>query len=413
MKNILVGVTGGIAAYKSAGIVSLLKKKGYNVKVVMTKNATKIIGPLTLETLSRNRIYVDMWDNNPHYEVEHISLADWADMVLIAPATYNIIGKIANGIADDMLTTILAAVSVRKPVFFALAMNVNMYENPILKENINKLKSFGYRFIDAEEGLLACNYSAKGRMSEPEDIVDEIERYSIFSKFANFDTALKGKKILITSGRTKENIDPIRYLSNNSSGKMGYSLAQAAADLGAEVTLISGPTDLKIRNGLKNFISVESALEMYEKVDEYFKNTDIFIACAAVADYRPKEYKKEKIKKSDSDFVIELVRNPDILLEMSKKKEKQLLVGFAAETNNIKENALKKLEKKNLDIIVANNASVMGSDENVIEIIKKDRTSVEISQKSKVELAYDILSEVICELEKINKRRRGYTNLAN
>ena len=400
MKNILVGVTGGIAAYKSAGIVSLLKKKGYNVKVVMTENATKIIGPLTLETLSRNRIYVDMWDSNPHYEVEHISLADWADVVLIAPATYNIIGKVANGIADDMLTTILSAVSVRKPVFFALAMNVNMYENPILKENINKLSSFGYRFIDAEEGLLACNYSAKGRMSEPEDIVDEIERYSIFSKIENFDTALKGKKILITSGRTKENIDPVRYLSNNSSGKMGYSLAQAAADLGAEVTLISGPTDLKVPNGLRNFISVESALEMYEKVDEYFKNTDIFIACAAVADYRPKEYKKEKIKKSDSDLVIELVRNPDILLEMSKKKEKQLLVGFAAETNEIRENALKKLEKKNLDIIVANNASVMGSDENVIEIIKKDRTSVEISQKSKIELAYDILNEVICELEK-------------
>ena len=400
MKNILVGVTGGIAAYKSAGIVSLLKKKGYNVKVVMTENATKIIGPLTLETLSRNRIYVDMWDSNPHYEVEHISLADWTDMVLIAPATYNIIGKVANGIADDMLTTILSAVSVRKPVFFALAMNVNMYENPILKENINKLSSFGYRFIDAEEGLLACNYSAKGRMSEPEDIVDEIERYSIFSKIENFETALKGKKILITSGRTKENIDPVRYLSNNSSGKMGYSLAQAAADLGAEVTLISGPTDLKIPNGLKNFISVKSALEMYEKVDEYFKNTDIFIACAAVADYRPKEYKKEKIKKSDSDLVMELVRNPDILLEMSKKKEKQLLVGFAAETNEIRENALKKLEKKNLDIIVANNASVMGSDENMIEIIKKDRTSVKISQKSKMELAYDILREIIFELKK-------------
>ena len=400
MKNILVGVTGGIAAYKSAGIVSLLKKKGYNVKVVMTENATKIIGPLTLETLSRNRIYVDMWDSNPHYEVEHISLADWADVVLIAPATYNIIGKVANGIADDMLTTILSAVSVRKPVFFALAMNVNMYENPILKENINKLKSFGYRFIDAEEGLLACNYSAKGRMSEPENIVDEIERYSIFSKIENFNTALKSKKILITSGRTKENIDPVRYLSNNSSGKMGYSLAQAAVDLGAEVTLISGPTDLKVPNGLENFISVELALEMYEKVDEYFKNTDIFIACAAVADYRPKEYKKEKIKKSDADLVIELIRNPDILLEMSKKKEKQLLVGFAAETNDIRENALKKLEKKNLDIIVANNASVMGSDENVIEIIKKDRTSVEISQKSKIELAYDILNEVIFELKK-------------
>ena len=400
MKNILVGVTGGVAAYKSAGIVSLLKKKGYNVKVVMTENATKIIGPLTLETLSRNRIYVDMWDSNPHYEVEHISLADWADIVLIAPATYNIIGKVANGIADDMLTTVISAVSVRKPVFFTLAMNVNMYENPILKENINKLKSFGYRFIDAEEGLLACNYSAKGRMSEPENIVDEIERYSIFSKFENFDIVLKNKKILITSGRTKENIDPVRYLSNNSSGKMGYSLAQAAVDLGAEVTLISGPTNLKVPNGLEKFIFVESALEMYEKVDEYFKNTDIFIACAAVADYRPKEYKNEKIKKSDSDFVIELVRNPDILLEMSKKKEKQLLVGFAAETNEIRENALKKLEKKNLDIIVANNASVMGSDENVIEIIRKDKTSVEISQKSKVELAYDILSEVVCELKK-------------
>ena len=328
MKNILVGVTGGIAAYKSAEIVSLLKKKGYNVKVVMTENATKIIGPLTLETLSRNRIYVDMWDSNPHYEVEHISLADWADMVLIAPATYNIIGKVANGIADDMLTTILSAVSVRKPVFFSLAMNVNMYENPILKENIDKLKSFGYRFIDAEEGLLACNYSAKGRMSEPENIVDEIERYNIFSKFENFDTALKGKKILITSGRTKENIDPVRYLSNNSSGKMGYSLAQAAADLGAEVTLISGPTDLKVPNGIRNFISAESSLEMYEKVDEYFKDTDIFIACAAVADYRAKEYKKEKIKKSDLGLVIELVRNPDILLEMSRKKEKQLLVGL-------------------------------------------------------------------------------------
>ena len=400
MKNILVGVTGGIAAYKSAGIVSLLKKKGYNVKVVMTENATKIIGPLTLETLSRNRIYVDMWDSNPHYEVEHISLADWADMVLIAPATYNIIGKVANGIADDMLTTILSAVPIRKPVFFALAMNVNMYENPILKENINKLSSFGYRFIDAEEGLLACNYSAKGRMSEPEDIVDEIERYSIFSKIENFDTALKGKKILITSGRTKENIDPVRYLSNNSSGKMGYSLAQAAADLGAEVTLISGSTALKVPNGLRNFISVESALEMYEKVDEYFEDTDIFIACAAVADYRAKEYKNEKIKKSDSDLVIELVRNPDILLEMSTKKEKQLLVGFAAETNDIRENALKKLKKKNLDIIVANNASVMGSDENVIEIIKKDRTSAKISQKSKMELAYDIFREIIFELEK-------------
>ncbi|CDA07840.1 phosphopantothenoylcysteine decarboxylase [Fusobacterium nucleatum YWH7199] len=406
MKNILLGVTGGIAAFKSASIVSLLKKKGYDVKVVMTKNATNIIGPLTLETLSRNRIYVDMWDTNPHYEVEHISLADWADMLLIAPATYNIIGKVANGIADDMLTTIISAVSTRKPVFFALAMNVNMYENPILKENIDKLKSYGYRFIEVEEGLLACNYVAKGRMTEPEDIVAEIERYDIYSKIENFNIALKGKKILITSGRTKENIDPIRYLSNNSSGKMGYSLAQAAIDLGAEVTLISGPTNLEIPKGLKSFVSVESALEMYEKVDEYFGDTDIFIACAAVADYRPKEYKKEKIKKSDSDLILELVRNPDILFEMGKKKVNQLLIGFAAETNDIKENALKKLEKKNLDFIVANNASTMGNNTNTVEIIRKNKTSIKINQKNKIELAYDILKEIILDLKKVENEEK-------
>ncbi|EKA92646.1 bifunctional phosphopantothenoylcysteine decarboxylase/phosphopantothenate--cysteine ligase CoaBC [Fusobacterium periodonticum] len=400
MKNILVGVTGGIAAFKSASIVSLLKKKGYNVKVVMTENATNIIGPLTLETLSKNRVYVDMWDKNPHYEVEHISLADWADIVLIAPATYNIIGKVANGIADDMLSTILSAVSLRKPVFFALAMNVNMYENPILNENINRLKTYGYRFIDTNEGLLACNYEAKGRMKEPEEIVDIIVRHDIASKIDNFRDALKGKKLLITSGRTREDIDPIRYLSNKSSGKMGYSLAQAAVDLGAEVTLVSGPTNLNVPDGLKEFISVDSAIHMYEKVDEKFKDTDIFIACAAVADYRPKEYQDKKIKKSDLNLTIELVRNPDILFEMGKKKENQLLVGFAAETNNIIENALKKLEKKNLDMIVANNASTMGTDTNSIEIIRKDRSSTVINQKSKIELAYDILKEVILDLKK-------------
>lgn len=400
MKNILVGVTGGIAAFKSASIVSLLKKKGYNVKVVMTENATNIIGPLTLETLSKNRVYVDMWDKNPHYEVEHISLSDWADIVLIAPATYNIIGKVANGIADDMLSTILSAVSLRKPVFFALAMNVNMYENPILNENINRLKTYGYRFIDTNEGLLACNYEAKGRMKEPEEIVDIIVRHDIASKIDNFRDALKGKRLLITSGRTREDIDPIRYLSNKSSGKMGYSLAQAAVDLGAEVTLVSGPTNLNVPDGLKEFISVDSAIHMYEKVDEKFKDTDIFIACAAVADYRPKEYQDKKIKKSDLNLTIELVRNPDILFEMGKKKENQLLVGFAAETNNIIENALKKLEKKNLDMIVANNASTMGTDTNSIEIIRKDRSSTVINQKSKIELAYDILKEVILDLKK-------------
>ena len=398
MKNILVGVTGGIAAFKSASIVSLLKKKGYNVKVVMTENATNIIGPLTLETLSKNRVYVDMWDKNPHYEVEHISLADWADIVLIAPATYNIIGKVANGIADDMLSTILSAVSLRKPVFFALAMNVNMYENPILNENIDKLKTYGYRFIDTNEGLLACNYEAKGRMKEPEEIVDIIVRHDIASKIDNFRDALKGKKLLITSGRTREDIDPIRYLSNKSSGKMGYSLAQAAVDLGAEVTLVSGPTNLNVPDGLKEFISVDSAIHMYEKVDEKFKDTDIFIACAAVADYRPKEYQDKKIKKSDLNLTIELVRNPDILFEMGKKKENQLLVGFAAETNNIIENALKKLEKKNLDMIVANNVKVegagFGTDTNVVTIYTKDKEII-LDKLSKLEVAKKIFDEIV------------------
>ena len=395
MKNILLGVTGGIAAYKSAGIISLLKKKGYNVKVIMTKNSTQIITPLTLETLSKNKVYVDMWDTNSHYEVEHISLADWADIILIAPATFNIIGKIANGIADDMLSTVLSAVSVRKPVFFALAMNVNMYENPILLENIKKLKSYGYKFIDADEGLLACDYVGKGKMKSELEIVEELEKFYILSKIASSPKMLKGKKILITSGRTKESIDPVRYLSNNSSGKMGYSLSQAAIDFGAEVILISGPTNLKVPNDLKEFIQVESALEMYEAVKRKFKDIDIFISCAAVADYRTKEYQNKKIKKSDSDLVIELVRNPDILFEMGKiKNEEQILIGFAAETNDIKENALKKLEKKNLDLIVANDASTMSSETASVEIIGKNNFSKKLESKNKLEIAYEIIKEI-------------------
>ncbi len=395
MKNILLGVTGGIAAYKSANIISLLKKKGYNVKVIMTENATKIISALTLETLSRNRVYVDMWDDKSHYEVEHISLADWADMVLIAPTTYNLIGKVANGIADDMLSTVISAVSItEKPVFFALAMNVNMYKNPILQENIKKLKKYNYKFIDADEGLLACNYVAKGRLRDEKEIVDELERFQIYSKFENYSTLLTGKKVLISGGRTKEKIDPVRYITNNSSGKMAYSLAKAGADLGAEVTLISGPCDLDIPNNLKSFIKVESAEEMYQEVNKEFKNTDIFISCAAVADYTPKEYSTKKIKKADGDLFIELKRTKDILFEMGQQKEKQFLVGFAAETNDIKENALKKLKKKNLDMIVANSALTMNSDMSSVEIIEKDETSIEVLNKTKTEIAYEILKQI-------------------
>ncbi|WP_294707617.1 bifunctional phosphopantothenoylcysteine decarboxylase/phosphopantothenate--cysteine ligase CoaBC [uncultured Fusobacterium sp.] len=389
MKNILLGVTGGIAAYKSANIVSMLKKKGYNVKVIMSENATKIITPLTLETLSKERVYVDMWDKTPHFEVEHISLAEWADVVLIAPATYNIVGKVANGIADDMLSTVISATT--KPVFFALAMNVNMYNNPILKENINKLKKYGYRFIDSDEGFLACNVNAKGRLKDEKEIVKIIEDYL---QEEELDRILAGKTVLITAGRTEEAIDPVRYISNRSSGQMGYSLAIAARKLGAEVILVSGPTELSQPEGLKKFIKVRSAQEMYEATIKEFSQVDIAIACAAVADYKPKNYSTEKIKKKDGDMTIVLDRNPDILFEMGKLKDKQFLVGFAAETENIIENAIGKLKRKNLDMIVANNASNMQKTTNQIRIIKSENSIKEIPEKEKSQLAFDILKEI-------------------
>lgn len=389
MKNILLGVTGGIAAYKSANIVSLLKKKGYNVKVIMTKNATEIITPLTLETLSRERVYVSMWDRTPHFEVEHISLAQWADVVLVAPATYNIVGKIANGIADDMLSTVISA--TKSPVFFALAMNVNMYENPILIENIKKLKKYNYNFIESDEGFLACNVNAKGRLKSEVEIVSILEKY--FEE-KEVDKYLIGKKILITAGRTEEAIDPVRYISNRSSGQMGYSLAIAARNLGAEVILVSGPTELDIPEGLTKFIKVRSAQEMYEAAVKEFETVDIAIACAAVADYKPKVYSTEKIKKKDGDMSIILDRNPDILYEMGKLKKKQFLIGFAAETENIVENALGKLKRKNLDMIVANNATNMQKKTNEILIIKNQEDIKEMPEKEKSQLAYDILKEI-------------------
>lgn len=387
MKNILVGVTGGIAAYKSANIISKLKKKGYNVKVIMTESATKIITPLTLETLSRNRVYVDMWDKNPHFEVEHISLAEWADVVLVAPATYNIVGKVANGIADDMLSTVISA--CKKQVYFALAMNVNMYENPILKENIEKLKRFGYKFIEADEGFLACNVNAKGRLKDEEEIVNILEKEN-----TEVEKKFTGKTILITAGRTEEAIDPVRYLSNRSSGQMGYALAKAAVKMGAKVILVSGPTNLSKPEGLLEFVQVRSAQEMYEEVIKRFKDVDGAIACAAVADYKPKYYSNEKIKKKDGDLTIVLDRNPDILLEMGKLKNNQFLVGFAAETQNLIENALGKLKKKNLNMIVANDASNMQKNTNEIYIIKGENEIKSIPEKSKEELAFDILREI-------------------
>lgn len=398
MKNVLIGVTGGISAYKSANIVSKLMKKGYNVRVIMTENATKIIAPLTLETLSKNRVYVDMWDEKPHYDVEHISLATWADVMLVAPATYNIVGKVANGIADDMLSTVISACTC--PTYFALAMNVNMYNNPILKSNIKKLEGFGYKFIDSDEGFLACNVNAKGRLKDEDEIISIIEgeqnkdgKLSSEVKDFTINSKLKGKKVLITAGRTEEAIDPVRYLSNRSSGKMGYSLAKAALDMGADVILVSGPTNLEVPAGVE-CRRVTSAQEMYEVAIKEFPNVDIAIACAAVADYRPKVYSSEKIKKKDGDLVIELVRNPDILFEMGKIKKDQFLVGFAAETQNLKENALGKLKKKNLDMIVGNNANNMQKSTNEILIIKNEDDITECMKQSKEKLAYVILESI-------------------
>ncbi len=394
MKNILIGVCGGIAAYKTANIISKLKKKGHNIKVIMTENATKIITPLTLETLSRNKVVVDMWDINRGYEVEHISLADWADVMLIAPATYNIVGKVANGIADDMLSTVISACT--KPKYFALAMNVNMYENPILKENIEKLKKYeNYHFIEADEGFLACNVNAKGRLKNEDDIVEILE-----DSFIETEKTLEGKTILITAGRTEEPIDPVRYLSNNSSGQMGYALAEQAIKLGGNVILVSGPTNLPVPKGLKEFIQTRTAIQMYEAVMERFNSVDIAIACAAVADYKPKVCAKEKIKKKEGDLIIELDRNPDILFNMGQKKTHQFLIGFAAETENILENALGKLKKKNLDMIVANDAHVMRSSNNAATIIRKDTTQISTGEKSKKELALDILNETVNILNK-------------
>lgn len=392
MKNILIGVTGGIAAYKSANIISILRKKGYNVKVIMTESATRIITPQTLETLSRNRVVTDMWERNHQIEVEHISLAEWADVFLIAPATFNIVGKVANGIADDMLSTVISACN--KPIYFALAMNVNMYENPILKENIKKLESLGYKFIESDEGFLACNVNAKGRLKNEAEIVEIIEN----DLQTPLPKLLKGKKVLITAGRTEEPLDPVRYFSNRSSGQMGYSLAKVAIDLGADVTLISGPTNLEIPTGLKEFVRVRSAVNMFDAVMERFDDQDIGIACAAVADYRPKTYSTEKIKKAEGDLTIVLERNPDILFNMGQKKQNQILVGFAAETENIVENAKKKLVKKNLDLIVANNAENMQKTTNTIQIIKKNGEKIDYKEQPKSEIAKHIFNEILKEI---------------
>jgi phosphopantothenoylcysteine decarboxylase/phosphopantothenate--cysteine ligase len=389
-KTIVIGVTGGIAAFKVAQLVSNLKKKGYEIHVIMTESATKFVHPITFETLSNNRVSIDTFDRNFQYDVEHISLAKKADLFVVAPATANVIGKIANGIADDMLTTTIMACTC--PKIICPAMNTNMLNNPITQDNINKLKGYGYHFVDSGDGFLACGDVGSGRLANLDIIEDEIE--IVLSK-----KPLLNKKILISAGPTIEAIDPVRYITNHSSGKMGYSLAIAARNLGADVTLVSGKTSLKKPHKV-NVIYIVSADDMFKEITSISEKFDVIIMSAAVADYRPKNVSDSKIKKSLS-MSIELERTKDILEHLGKnKKENQVLIGFAMETEDLIENAKVKLEKKNADYIIANNLNEKGAgfkvDTNKVTIISKNENK-EIDLMDKSDLAYLILDYCLKE----------------
>ncbi len=388
-KNIVIGVTGGIAAYKAVDVVSRLKKKDYNVNVIMTKSAQEFVSPLTFQSLSQNYVITHMFSEPKTWDVEHISLAQKADLFMIVPATANIIGKIANGIADDMLSTTVMA--TKAPILLAPAMNTNMLNNDIVQENIKKLKKIGYKFIQPEEGRLACGDFGKGKLPDPETIVKEAE------KCLNYEQDLVGKKILVTAGPTREPIDPVRYITNYSSGKMGYAIASSAVKRGAEVILVSGPTNLSKPWGV-NFIDVVTTNEMFEAVTKNFPWADITIKAAAVADYRPANIAQKKIKKDEGGLSIHLERNPDILKHLgSNKNKKQVLIGFAAETNELISNATQKINNKNLDFIVANDVTKEGAgfdgDTNIATIIDKYGNTKQYEKMSKMELADIILSK--------------------
>ena len=389
-KTVVIGVSGGIAVYKTLDVVSRLRKLGVNVNVIMTKSATEFVTPLSFQSLSQNYVVCDMFEDPKTWDVEHISLAKRADVFLIAPATANVIGKIANGIADDMLTTTVMATKAK--VLIAPAMNTNMYENPILQRNINTLKELGYNFVEPESGRLACGDTGKGKLASPETIVD------VVVKMLSKDQDLKGKSIIVTAGPTVESIDPMRYITNRSTGKMGYSIAKEAIERGADVTLITGPTNLTPPQNLKKLVKIESAKDMYEAVLANLDENDVVIKSAAVADYKPKNYSNKKIKKSDDDLVIELDRNKDIAQEIRNIKNNKLLFGFAAETNDLIENASLKIKKKNLDFIVANDLTKEGAgfgvDTNIVKIIDKEGNITEYPKMKKEEVANIILDKI-------------------
>lgn len=392
-KNILLGVTGGIAAYKIANLASMLKKQKANVRVIMTKNACQFITPITFETLTAQKVYTDTFDRDFEFKVDHIELGKWADVFLIAPATANVIGKLANGIADDMLTT--TALAMRCPLVVAPAMNTAMYENRAVKHNIMKLRTNGMEIILPASGHLACGDTGAGKMPEPELLMEYIKRAAYKKK------DLAGKKVCVSAGPTREAIDPVRYISNNSTGKMGVEIAKMAAYRGAKVSLVLGPSNVFVPDFI-NRIDIKSAEDIYEEIMKISDAQDIIIKAAAVADYTPANYSSEKIKKKEGDLTIELSRTKDILKELGERKnnnpKRQFICGFSMETENMEENSRKKLVSKNVDMIVANNLKVegagFGTDTNVVSIFTKDQEVI-LDKLSKLEVAEKIFDEIV------------------
>lgn len=389
-KTVVLAVSGSIAAYKIASLASALKKLHANVQVLMTKNAVNFINPITFESLTGNKCLVDTFDRNFQYSVEHVALAKQADVVLVAPASANVIGKIAHGIADDMLTTTVMACKCKKII--APAMNTNMFDNPILQDNLKILEHYGYEVISPAVGYLACGDTGAGKMPEPELLLQYILREIAYEK------DMQGKRVLVTAGPTQESIDPVRFITNHSTGKMGYAIAKMCMLRGAEVTLVSGPTSIA-KPEFVHVVDVVTAKEMYEEVTKRAKDQDIIIKAAAVADYRPKSVSSEKMKKKDDDLAIPMERTDDILKFLGEhKKEHQFLCGFSMETENMLENSRKKLEKKHLDMIVANNLKVEGAgfarDTNVVTIIT-GQEEVSLGKMTKEETALRILDEIL------------------
>lgn len=389
-KTVVLAVSGSIAAYKIASLASALGKLHADVQVLMTQNATNFINPITFETLTGNKCLVDTFDRNFQYSVEHVALAKRADVVLVAPASANVIGKIANGIADDMLTTTVMACKCKKII--SPAMNTQMFENPIVQDNLKKLEHYGYEVIQPAVGLLACKDVGAGKMPEPETLLEYILREVAYEK------DLKGKKILVTAGPTQEPIDPVRYLTNHSSGKMGYAIAKVCSMRGADVTLVSGKTAIKSPLFV-DVVPVTTARDMFEAVTSRFDQQDIVIKAAAVADYRPKTISDQKVKKADGELSIEMERTDDILKYLGEhKREDQFLCGFSMETEHMLENSRKKLEKKNLDMIVANNVKVEGAgfagDTNIVTLITKD-DETQLPLLSKEETAVEIMNKIL------------------